>query len=195
MRKNNESLVSKQGIIGGNATDRALMEYALPLSPKVSGATIQSQIPFDSRYEFSAVTLTDPATLILVKGAPERILPACRRWYAPDGSIRPLPQTSALKNRLSRYGDAMRVLALAVPEKTVSAEGSFENLILMGLLASRLASVPTLGGRRPRVQKLEFRWLWSLGQSRNCRGDCRECGILHGEEGMGPHQRDMAGSK
>ncbi len=182
--KNNESLVSKQGIIGGNATDRALMEYALPLSPKVSGAAIQSQIPFDSRYKFSAVTLTEPASLVLVKGAPERILPACRRWYAPDGSIRPLTGTSTLKSRLSSMtGDAMRVLALAVSEKQVSAEGSFENLILSGLVGIRDNIRSDAASAVRRVQKAGIQVVMVTGDNQETAAAiARECGILHGEE-------------
>lgn len=182
--KNNESLVSKQGIIGGNATDRALMEYALPLSPKVSGAAIQSQIPFDSRYKFSAVTLTEPASLVLVKGAPERILPACRRWYAPDGSIRPLTGTSTLKSRLSSMtGDAMRVLALAVSEKQVSAEGSFENLILIGLVGIRDNIRSDAASAVRRVQKAGIQVVMVTGDNQETAAAiARECGILHGEE-------------
>lgn len=182
--KNNESLVSKQGIIGGNATDRALMEYALPLSPKVSGAAIQSQIPFDSRYKFSAVTLTEPASLVLVKGAPDRILPACRRWYAPDGSIRPLTGTSTLKSRLSSMtGDAMRVLALAVSEKQVSAEGSFENLILIGLVGIRDNIRSDASSAVRRVQKAGIQVVMVTGDNQETAAAiARECGILHGEE-------------
>lgn len=182
--KNNESLVSKQGIIGGNATDRALMEYALPLSPKVSGAAIQSQIPFDSRYKFSAVTLTEPASLVLVKGAPERILPACRRWYAPDGSIRPLTGTSTLKSRLSSMtGDAMRVLSLAVSEKQVSAEGSFENLILIGLVGIRDNIRSDAASAVRRVQKAGIQVVMVTGDNQETAAAiARECGILHGEE-------------
>lgn len=85
--RNSESVASNGKALGGNATDRALLEYVLPLSPRLETVSDQGRVPFDSARKFSAVRLRGPKGLTLVKGAPEKILPACSRYYDADGKV------------------------------------------------------------------------------------------------------------
>ena len=89
---NTESQLSGGEILGGNATDRALLQYICGRHPLHINYTVKRQIPFSSERKWSAVEITgnDIPCITLYKGATERLLPACDRYLAPDGSIRPL---------------------------------------------------------------------------------------------------------
>ena len=124
--------------IGGNATDRALMSYVLSAGAKIdTSLTVEHTVPFDSARKFSAARVDGKgADMIFVKGAPEKILPACDRYYNESGQIVPLTATAIMKHAMdSMTGQAMRVLAVAVSETPVGE--SFSRLILIGLLGIR----------------------------------------------------------
>ncbi len=80
--------------LGGNATDRALLEAVLTAHPQDNGMAsarpsdegIAEHIPFDSARKTScAWGKRDGKTILYVKGAPERLLPHVRRIYTADG--------------------------------------------------------------------------------------------------------------
>ena len=142
---NSDSQISGKKAIGGNATDRALLEYVLPAARK-SWPAVLSHVPFDSARKFSAVTLRGGTgsglfkreKLVLVKGAPEKLLPACTRYLDENGEICPLASRQGLEahwKELTR--NAMRVLALAVSDGEVDERGDFSRLILIGLVGIR----------------------------------------------------------
>ena len=80
---NTSSELSRDGVLGGNAADRALLESAKNTSiPR--GVRVVSKLPFDSKNKYSAATLSDGRTL--VKGAPDVLLPYVK--YAIDESGR-----------------------------------------------------------------------------------------------------------
>lgn len=79
---NNSAERTLSGISGGNATDRALMA-AVEKAGTVTGRVTQ-KVPFDSAKKYSAVRLSDGR--VLIKGAPELILPYVRYVLCEDGS-------------------------------------------------------------------------------------------------------------
>ena len=108
----NESMMADGKPVGGNATDRALLDFAFDRN--VKNKKIISRIPFDSTKKYSAVK-SDSGWY--VKGAPEIIFSKCKS--VPD-SIR-----STLK-RLTF--DGTRVIALA-------KSADMQNYTLLGLIA------------------------------------------------------------
>ncbi len=78
-RYNTASELSRGGVLGGNAADRALLESIKNVPPSNS-VRVRSKLPFDSANKYSAATLSDGRTL--VKGAAEVLLPRVR--YALD---------------------------------------------------------------------------------------------------------------
>ena len=86
-RLNTASQWSNGEALGGNATDRALLESVAELdrSPLPS---ICARIPFDSTNKYSAVSI-EGGHLALIKGAPERLLPHLRYAYTHSGQIEP----------------------------------------------------------------------------------------------------------
>lgn len=78
---------SDKKIIGGNATEKALsqsIQEALKDYPFKS-YTVLERLPFDSSIKYSAVDLSGPSRLTLVKGAPDKLLPYCKYAYSNDG--------------------------------------------------------------------------------------------------------------
>jgi len=101
----------------GDAIDVALLELAgrLGLAPdEVRAASgLTGEIPYESAEQFAAAFFHDGKSAgVAVKGAVERLLPACATMQGPDGP-RPLEATAieAEALRLSRLG--YRVLAIA----------------------------------------------------------------------------------
>ncbi|MCL2487700.1 MAG: cation-transporting P-type ATPase, partial [Oscillospiraceae bacterium] len=88
---NSDAVLTANGPAGGNATDRALMDYVLPQQSlplkKPPRYTRAAHLPFDSANKFSAAQITAPVPLTLIKGAPELLLDGCRRYYDLDGTV------------------------------------------------------------------------------------------------------------
>ena len=140
---NTDSMFSGGEIVGGNATDKALLSYICDRRPLHKKATPSRQIEFDSDRKWSAVELTgefpqlsttDLPCISVYKGATERLLPCCNRYLAPDGSIYPLT-ADIVKTQRELEHHAMRVLLLAVSDERVTHHPS--NLILLGLVGLR----------------------------------------------------------
>lgn len=144
---NSESMISGTKVLGGNETDRALLKYTLPCHAAMhSGYRPVQTVLFDSQRKFSAAHIALPEggglrekrDYIFVKGAPERLLPHCTRYFDEDGKIRALPGRLHLEKKVNEMAqNAVRVLALAVSETPVDESGGFSRLILIGLAGIR----------------------------------------------------------
>lgn len=134
---NSESLLSSGHAIGGNATDRALVEFAGNPPWKEDTYTLSSHIPFDSNRKFSCAHIDGPQSMTLIKGAPEKILGACTRYLDAQGNRHPFSPGALQRKWNDMTTHAMRVLALAISDGPVSETGSFEDLTLVGLMGIR----------------------------------------------------------
>ncbi len=120
---NTNAMITGQGsqtkIIGGNATERAILGFAAGKGSNAIQARQVRSIPFNSDNKYSATSVEGDYHCTLVKGAPERILPRCKYYFDTDGNKVPFDekravvdgQIDALANR------AIRVLALAVADE------------------------------------------------------------------------------
>ncbi len=71
--------------LGGNATDRALLDAVLPFGGSFGEVVLR--IPFDSTRKSScAVVRREGREVLLVKGAPERLMARLTEVYRPDGT-------------------------------------------------------------------------------------------------------------
>lgn len=135
---NNQSTQSGKKAIGGNATDRALLEAMLPLSPALSGLRHTVSVPFDSARKYAAASVSGQKQLTFVKGAPERLLSQCTSFYNARGEKCPFSSQSAVHTEWKRMAQgAMRVLALAACEHAVTGDHDLKNLTLIGLVGIR----------------------------------------------------------
>lgn len=137
-RKNN-----KLNIVGGNGTERALIQF---IGNESYDRDIQkiSEIPFNSTNKYSATTIkynTQPegeGYLTLIKGAPEKIISKCTN-YIDNGKIEPFNKygdTEILIQGKAR--ESKRMLALATSNKEIK-DGNIElkDLTLVGIVAIR----------------------------------------------------------
>lgn len=114
--------------LGGNATDRALLDAVLSAFTAASavnvvnstaggvpdGASSVEHIPFDSMRKTScAWGARDGRRVLYVKGAPERLLPHVRGMYLSDGSLVSIDRAALVEkiDRMTMRGE--RVLLIA----------------------------------------------------------------------------------
>jgi len=122
---NNASQFSNDSIIGGNITDRALLEFT-NIKNKDEYKIIDT-IPFDSKNKYSATKIKyKNDNLFLVKGAVEVILSKCEYCYI-NGEKRILTKKILINefiNKVTKEGN--RVLAFATSNE------EFKSLTLVG---------------------------------------------------------------
>ncbi len=112
--------------MGGNATDRALLELAG--RPPVEAVRTRF-MPFDSGKKFSAAAVQGGAFPGYVKGAPELLLPRCGSYLSENGPV-PLDQALLDSAWQQQAGHGIRVVCLCAG----SPQGE---LLLLGLALIR----------------------------------------------------------
>ncbi|MCL6595457.1 MAG: cation-translocating P-type ATPase [Firmicutes bacterium] len=107
--------------VDGEPTEAALVTAALGLGAsarEVGGALKRlGELPFDSEVRRMAVLLPEGALArSVVKGAPDAVVPLCRRIRRPDGSVAPMDGAAQAEVRRAAEemaSGALRVLAVA----------------------------------------------------------------------------------
>lgn len=108
MTINNSSKRGHDKAIGGNITDRALLNFIETDIPYVN---VKRTIPFDSKLKYSVVELND---ICLIKGAPEVIIPKCVNYYDRNCHEYSLFNKRDILSFIeSKTKDGIRVLAFA----------------------------------------------------------------------------------
>ena len=121
---NNASILSDGKIIGGNSTDRALLDF-IGKNDKISKKIID-KTPFDSAIKYSSVTLSDKT--IFIKGAKEVLLPKCKTYLSSSGKEVPLLNTRIIEKKIETFTkNSGRVLIFAYGK-------SMDNLCLLGFV-------------------------------------------------------------
>ena len=135
-RFNREGALSFGGGAIGNATERAAAEaFKGDAIPKNVRAV--SFVPFSSDAKFSAVSLSGAGFSVLVKGAPDYLLPFAKRVLLPEGEAAPLDPAGRAK-LLSVIAAAAsrgsRVLAVLSAEKIADKPDGLGELTLIACL-------------------------------------------------------------
>lgn len=125
---NNASKWSDGKIIGGNSTDRALLNF---IKTDIEKTKIIDMIPFNSKDKYMSTTIEKDKKIRLIKGAPEKILSSCTKYYNQAGEKRGLYG----KNKINSYINTMtkkgiRVIALAINDSY--SLDLFKELTLVG---------------------------------------------------------------
>ncbi len=190
MAVNNGAALAGEGkdrhAIGGNATDRALLEAAEGLTAMTQGLVKGSYTPFDPRNKFSALAVSGDMNTTLIKGAPDAILAASTHYISAQGQRQPIPSLMrrTLEKQLQTLGQqAVRMLALAVSESPVEKERLPAGLALVGLVGLRDELRPeTLPGIRE-ATAAGVQVVMITGDSQDTAAAiARECGILSGAD-------------
>ena len=164
--------------VGGNATDRALFAYSAPKKGEKPQKIIR-RVPFDSVRKWAA---TETGGHVLIKGAPEKLLPLCKTYVAQNGQRRPLSQ-SKMARRLSMLTEsAMRVLLLAEADEWPEI-GLPTELTLIGLCGIRDDLRPEIRSAVRTVQNAGVHVVMITGDNRDtARVLAAEAGIVQGEK-------------
>lgn len=123
-----------QKVIGGNGTDRALLEYALSDINELQNVKPLSHKAFNSKNKYSESYVSyQGKTTYLIKGAPEIIVSRCKYYMDESGVRKPL-DASALQWKIRMMGNnAMRMLALAESDSQINSS-SLKELTLVGIM-------------------------------------------------------------
>ena len=132
---NNAAAFSQGEIIGGNSTDRALMQMLVKaeLAADIDKTLVVEYQPFNSAKKYSAVTYRhNSEENYYVKGAPERILSLCTTYIDAAGKVQPLVDKSPLEHYMKvQAAKSMRMLAVAKGTSEAS------ELTLIGIICIR----------------------------------------------------------
>ena len=131
MSVNNESIydINNNKIIGGNITDRAILEYVK--NYKIDYTLIKRDI-FDSKKKYMYTKIKyNGRTINLVKGAYEVVSRMCNSYYDKNGNICSFFKKEVLDNKIKELsGNKIRLLALAI---NVDRETT-NNMVLLGFI-------------------------------------------------------------
>ena len=123
-RYNTASEATRSQVMGGNATDRALLSSVLSVRES-ERLTVCARLPFDSNIKMSAVEVRrGTERYALLKGAPERLLPHVKLCVLPDGRLSDFsPYRASFEKRLGALGAlGKRVLLIAKAERMPSVK-------------------------------------------------------------------------
>ncbi|HBN86127.1 MAG TPA: ATPase P, partial [Clostridiales bacterium] len=124
--------VKQKTVIGGNGTDKALLTYVLPFIDEFNNARLISHQPFNSKNKFSSsVIMHNGMKKLLMKGAPEIILPKCQFYLSTDGKKIAFNRQNLAVKMKELAEKAMRILALAQSDSENGA------LTLIGIVGIR----------------------------------------------------------
>ncbi len=139
--KNTQSMFdAEHRVIGGNATDQALMKFIGEETFRALEAKKEYQIlasqGFNSMNKFSQARI-DRTGKTFYKGAPERLLSKAKKYLDKDGKVQTIDK-AALDQKIDALAEkAMRVLAFGYSEKELEENTIHEDLVLIGLVAIR----------------------------------------------------------
>ncbi len=138
---NTSASVNEDGqIIGGNMTETALSAYMGNYRADL-GVTREHFVPFNSTNKYSWAHVTGASDLCLIKGAPERLLPAADYYFDADGNKQELTadMKAALDRTMLDYAkDSIRMLGLFTRDGMIAGEKVPQNgLNLVGIVGIR----------------------------------------------------------
>lgn len=184
VKYNNQSVVSKGKPLGGNATDRALLASVLPLSNTKDVYTPIKTIPFDSKNKYSISQVKNGKTLTLVKGAPEKLLPRCNKYYDKNGKVQVIYQKDILNRQWKNMTkNKERVIVLAVTEEKIENVSAENNFTLVALVSIKDEIRPESKAAVKEVQNAGIQVVMITGDNKETAAAiAKETGILKNED-------------
>ncbi|MEG0962222.1 MAG: calcium-translocating P-type ATPase, PMCA-type [Lachnospiraceae bacterium] len=139
--KNTQSMYdAEHKVIGGNATDQAMMKFLgeetyIALNSNETSVITKEQ-GFNSTNKFSQARI-DQLGKTFYKGAPERLLAKATSYLDADGEVKPLNQDALNKKIDELASRAMRVLAFGYSKSELVENQINEDVVIIGLVGIR----------------------------------------------------------
>ncbi|MBQ7971479.1 MAG: cation-transporting P-type ATPase, partial [Clostridia bacterium] len=176
---NSGSILSDKKVLGGNATDRALLESILPPPKNISSYQVEHRIPFDSSYKFSSAHIKGAEELILVKGAPEKILQGCKYYLDDQGRPRPFHPTKIKEQQQILSAKAIRCIAIATSPHKIESDTIPSDLTFIALIGIRDDIRKEVPLAIKKVQSAGVQVVMMTGDSKETAiAIGRDCGLL-----------------
>ena len=183
--KNTQSMFDTEGrVIGGNATDQALMKF---IGPEVfqkleSSCSITSSQGFNSSNKFSQAYLEELGKTFY-KGAPERLLAVSTKYLSLNGDTHPI-DFDALNAKIDELANkSMRVLAFGYSEQTLSENKINSDTVIIGLVGIRDDVRPEARDAIAEVQRAGVQVVMITGDRlETAVAIARDANLLHSED-------------
>ncbi len=183
--KNTQSMFDTEGrVIGGNATDQALMKF---IGPEVfqkleSSCSITSSQGFNSSNKFSQAYLEELGKTFY-KGAPERLLAVSTKYLSLNGDTHPI-DFDALNAKIDELANkSMRVLAFGYSEQTLSENKINSDTVIIGLVGIRDDVRPEAREAIAEVQRAGIQVVMITGDRlETAVAIARDANLLHSED-------------
>lgn len=139
--KNTQSMYdASHKVIGGNATDQALMKFIGEATFHALGVnkdyTVTASQGFNSTNKFSQARIGSLGKTFY-KGAPERLLATATKYLDADGNVKNMDK-AVLDRKIDELASkAMRVLAFGYSEKDLVESKINEDIVIIGLVGIR----------------------------------------------------------
>ena len=184
-RHSGATLTDRGEIVGGNATDRALLESVLSCRAPIPDPVLD-RLPFDSARKYATVTLGGEigrhfgrgGACTLVLGAPDLLLPALTHSWRSDGEREPFYRYRLEERLHALTGGGRRVLMIATGSVDPRRGPTDLTLLCAVTLRDRIRREA-----RPAVQTLHragIHVVMITGDHREtAQAIAQECGILH----------------
>ncbi len=139
IHQNTTAVISDGKVIGGNATEKAVLGFDINGAEKSAKIQKIASIPFNSTNKYSATQVSGDINYTLVKGAPEKILQRCKYYFDENGNKQPFSTAQKLDDKINELANrAIRVLALAVADESLGEDALPEGeWTLIGVLGIR----------------------------------------------------------
>mgnify|MGYP004608478311 FL=1 len=131
MITNNMAVYSGKKIVGGNTTDRCLLEFFS--DAEFNDIKKIKTIPFDSKNKYMITVLDDKKVRNLIKGAPEKLFSNCNYYYNNDLVKLPLKNKSLIKKKIDDYTKSGSRVILVATSSNIN-EKDFSNLTLVAVV-------------------------------------------------------------
>lgn len=139
--KNTQSMFdSEHRVIGGNATDQALMKFlgesTFRMLDSDKECIVSAAQGFNSTNKFSQARIQNLGKTFY-KGAPERLLAVAKKYLDESGEVRNLDM-GILNRKIDELASkAMRVLAFGYSEKELAENAINDDVVIIGLVGIR----------------------------------------------------------
>ena len=184
---NTDAIISGEGkdinVIGGNATERAVLAYAANSKSNVNASKVGA-IPFNSTNKYSASSIEGDCNITLIKGAPEKIIEKCKSCYNKSGEIVPFEKSKELDEKINQLaGRAIRVLAFATSTGKISGDTlPADDWTLVGIIGIRDEVRPESVTAIKEVQNAGIQVVMITGDRKDTAvAIAKEAGILRDE--------------